>query len=205
MSGLFISLEGIEGSGKTTQNQMLATDLQRQGYDVLQTREPGGTPLGAQLRALILDPNQHFAHPMSEVLLFYADRFEHVEKVIKPALAAGKIVLCDRYIDSTYAYQIGGRNMPEDLIETLNARVDVLPDITILFDISEEVGIARATKRAALDRFEQEEVSFHRRVRQAYLKRATAFPDRIQIIEVQDLTPDEIFAQVQIRIKEKVS
>jgi dTMP kinase len=193
----FITFEGIEGSGKTTQNQRLAEFLIAAGHQVVQTREPGGTEIGYKLRQLILNNNTHFADPHSEVLLFYADRLEHVASVIKPALKASKMVICDRYIDSTIAYQKGGRNMPERLINGLDAFIDLMPDLTMLLDISPEEGLRRATKRAALDRFEQEELAFHHRVREGYLAQAKKEPERIKKIGVEGLNPEEVFERVK--------
>jgi dTMP kinase len=197
ISPYFITFEGIEGSGKTTQNQRCADYLKNQNFPVLQTREPGGTELGVSLRQFILDPNQVFASPYTELLLFYADRMEHVESKIKPALNEGKIVLCDRYIDSTFAYQEGGRGMPEHLITTLNNHVNLMPTLTFLLDLPVEEGLKRAKARADLDRFEHENVMFHRRVRAAYLKQVQKDPNRIKIIEVEGLSQDEVFGKIK--------
>lgn len=204
MTGIFITFEGIEGSGKTTQNQNLATYLKEKDHQIVQTREPGGTPFGTQIREWILDPAKRFQNPLTEVLLFYADRLEHISTVIQPALDQGKIVLCDRYVDSTWAYQVGGRQMPQSLISDLNKTISLIPNLTILLDISEEEGLARATKRAKLDRFEQEEIAFHRRVRQAYLDRAAQFPDRIIKINVENLSPDQVFEIIKQIIETKL-
>ena len=201
---MFITFEGIEGSGKTTQNHKCAEFLKTLGYDVVQTREPGGTALGAKLRQLILDPEQAFAHPQTEILLFYADRLEHVAQVIKPALAKGQIVLCDRYIDSTRAYQIGGRKMPADFIESLNAQIDLMPDLTVLFDLDPQEGIRRAAKRAALDRFEHEALAFHQAVRDTYLSLAHQEPHRIWKIEVAGLDPEAVFSKVSVEIQSRI-
>ena len=194
--GRFITFEGIEGCGKTTQNKRLADFFRAQGFTVIQTREPGGTPIGQNLRQLILDPNTTFTHPYTEVLLFFADRLEHVQSVIAPALAAGHTVLCDRYIDSTVAYQKGGRHMPSSLLAPLTSMVPILPDLTILLDISVQEGLSRAKKRADLDRFEQETVEFHTRVRQTYLDQATTHPDRIKVIPVDGLSEDAVFEKI---------
>ena len=204
MSGLFITFEGIEGSGKTTQNQKLAAHLQELGQAIIQTREPGGTSFGTTVRQWVLDPNNHFSHPLTEVLLFYADRLEHLATVIEPALADGKTVLCDRYVDSTWAYQVGGRRVSPQVIDHLNDVAIRKPDLTILLDISEEEGIRRAKKRAQLDRFEQEEMAFHQRVRQAYLDRAAKDPDRIVVISVDRLSADEVFEAVRLEVIPKI-
>lgn len=187
---MFITFEGIEGGGKSTQIQKISDALIQEGYNIIQTKEPGGTAIGQELRRMILDPNQRFHSPYTEVMLFFADRLEHVETVIKPALASGKIVLCDRYIDSTIAYQIGGRGMPKPLIDTLTQLVDLKPNLTLLFDLSPEEGLQRAKKRAALDRFEQESIDFHSRIRHAYLDQAKKEPDRIKVISAScDIEP----------------
>ena len=196
--GLFISFEGVEGSGKTTQLQRVYTFLLELGLDVIQTKEPGGTSVGQSLRHMILDVTQPLKHRYTEVFLFYADRLEHLETVVKPALLEGKIVLCDRYIDSTYAYQVGGRQIPFSMIETLNDMIDmVLPELTILLDLDPEQGIDRVKKRSAMDRFEQEALSFHHRVRETYLRLMPKYPARMVKIDVKDQTEDEVFEKIK--------
>ena len=194
---MFITFEGIEGSGKTTQIQRCAAFLRSKGYDVVQTREPGGTAFGRCLRQLILDPQQSFRHAYTEVLLFYADRLEHIETVIRPALSEGKMVVCDRYVDSTIAYQMGGRGISMQMIDSLNHTIDLWPDHTILLDLDAAEGILRAKKRAALDRFEHETLSFHESVRQAYLDQAKKYPKRIRCFSVQNLNPDAVFSEIR--------
>ena len=197
MTSKFITFEGIEGSGKTTQIHRLYAYLSDRGLSCIQSKEPGGTIIGSQLREMILSTTIPFAHPYSEVMLFYADRLEHCETLIKPALAEGKIVLCDRYLDSTYAYQVGGREMPLSLIETLNTLVQLLPDLTILLDLDVEEGIERVKKRSILDRFELEDLSFHYRVREGYLKMAQQYPDRIKMISVKNLSEEAVFDHIK--------
>ena len=156
--GQLITFEGIEGSGKSTQMLKLCDYLTQKGCSVVATKEPGGTDFGMDMRRMILNPNQPFFSKKTEIMLFYADRLEHVEGVIKPALAAGKIVVCDRYFDSTLAYQWGGRHMPKDLLMVLQDQVDLSPHLTLVLDLPPEEGMRRAVERSALDRFEQEEI-----------------------------------------------
>jgi dTMP kinase len=167
---MFITFEGPDGSGKTTQSKLLYAELQRQGRDALWTCEPGGTESGQKIRALLLDDSSIQLAPLAELFLFAADRAQHVEEVIRPALAQGKIVICDRYIDSTTAYQAGGRGFSADFIARLNqdSAGGLLPNITFLIDILSEIGLQRATNTKA-DKFEQESLDFHRRVRKTYL------------------------------------
>jgi dTMP kinase len=196
LRGAFITFEGIEGSGKTTQIKLLAEYFASKGLDVVLTKEPGGTRIGTKIRSLILDPETKFTAKNTEVLLFYADRLEHVETVIKPALAEGKTVLCDRYIDSTTAYQIYGREVDPDFIKTLNTLIQLMPVKTILLDMSPEEGLSRAKIRGQLDRFEQEEINFHRRLREGYLKTASQNPDRIFKIPVSGKSVDVVFKEI---------
>ncbi|MDR1453326.1 MAG: dTMP kinase [Candidatus Margulisbacteria bacterium] len=174
---MFITFEGPDGSGKTTQSKLLYAELQRQGRDTLWTREPGGTAAGQKIRALLLDdPTARYA-PAAELFLFAADRAQHVEEVIRPALTQGKTVICDRYVDSTTAYQAGGRGFDADFIAKLNkdSSGGLLPELTFLLDILSEIGLQRATSTKA-DKFEQESLDFHRRVRQTYLQAAQNDP-----------------------------
>lgn len=176
----FITLEGVEGSGKSTQIQTLRRHLEAHGYRVLATREPGGCPIADAVRAILLDPANRALVPRAELLLYAAARAQHVEQVVRPALAAGMIVLCDRFADATTAYQGGGRGLDAGLVRELNAiaTAGLLPDLTLLFDMPVELGLARARHRnqhdALLDegRFELEELDFHQRVRTAYLELA---------------------------------
>ncbi len=185
MSGLFITLEGPEGAGKSTNRDYLATRLREQGIDVLLTREPGGTPLAERVRELLLAPSEELMAADTELLLVFAARAQHLAQVIRPALARGAVVLCDRFTDATYAYQGGGRGLSEARIEVLENFVqDTLrPDLTLVFDLPVEVGLARAAARGRLDRFEQEGQSFFEAVRQTYLRRAALQPQRYYILD----------------------
>ncbi|MDT3720026.1 dTMP kinase [Pseudomonas oryzihabitans] len=184
-NGLFITLEGPEGAGKSTNRDYLAELLGAAGREVVLTREPGGTPLAERIREILLTPA---AEPMAvdtELLLMFAARAQHLAQVVRPALARGALVLCDRFVDATYAYQGGGRGVPTARIATLEAFVlgDLQPDLTLVFDLPVEIGLARAARRGALDRFEQEQRAFFEAVRQTYLERAKAVPQRYRIID----------------------
>lgn len=184
-TGLFITLEGPEGAGKSTNRDYLAELLGAAGREVVLTREPGGTPLAERIREILLAPA---AEPMAvdtELLLMFAARAQHLAQVVRPALARGALVLCDRFVDATYAYQGGGRGVPVERIATLESFVlgDLQPDLTLVFDLPVEIGLARAARRGALDRFEQEQRAFFEAVRQTYLQRAQAVPERYRIID----------------------
>ncbi|MDH4608152.1 dTMP kinase [Pseudomonas sp. BN102] len=185
MSGLFITLEGPEGAGKSTNRDYLAQRLRDQGVEVLLTREPGGTPLAERIRELLLAPSDEPMAVDTELLLMFAARAQHLEAVIKPALARGAVVLCDRFTDATYAYQGGGRGLPEERIALLERFVqgDLRPDLTLVFDLPVEIGLSRAAARGRLDRFEQEQRSFFEAVRQTYLRRAQSTPERYRVID----------------------
>lgn len=183
--GLFVTFEGGEGSGKSTQIERLAARLAARGLDPLRTREPGGTPLGEGIRDLLLDPARRPA-PMTEALLLEAARSELVGAVIRPALAAGRVVLCDRYDDSTLAYQGGGRGLDEGILRAMNraATGGLVPDLTLLFDLEPERGLARrAQAPGPTNRLDREPVEFHARVRARYLELARAEPQRWQVID----------------------
>jgi dTMP kinase len=171
--GRFITFEGIDGAGKSTQLEVAAAALRARGLDVLVTREPGGTPLGEQLRALILATAMT---PQAETLLLFAARAEHVAQVIRPALAAGRWVLCDRFTDATYAYQAGGRGIATERIAALEQWVhgELQPDLTLLFDVPPDVAAQRLARARAADRFETEDLAFFGAVRAHYLQRAAA-------------------------------
>ena len=191
MSGLFITLEGPEGAGKSTNRDYLAACLREQGIEVLLTREPGGTPLAERIRELLLTPSDEVMAADTELLLVFAARAQHLAGVIKPALARGCVVLCDRFTDATYAYQGGGRGLSLERIATLEQFVqgDLRPDLTLVFDLPIEIGLARAAARGRLDRFEQEGSAFFDAVRQTYLQRAAAAPERYRIVDAaQTLT-----------------
>ena len=178
----FITLEGIDGAGKTTHLNWLAERLRSQGKNVLVTREPGGTPLGEALRELLLHQAMHLE---TEALLMFAARREHLDKVIIPALREGTWVISDRFTDASFAYQGGGRGLDESKLKILEQWVqqDLQPDLTLLFDVTLEVSRQRLSGNASLDRFEQEKQDFFQRVREAYLKRAAQFPERIRVID----------------------
>lgn len=197
---MFITFEGIEGSGKSTQQEIIAHWLREAGHQVCVTKEPGGTDFGMNIRKLILDPATNFESKYTELLLFYADRLEHIACVVKPALAAGKIVLCDRYIDSTVAYQHGGRRLEMKTIESLNSLVNFSPELTILCDIEAEKGLQRAKNRAELDRFEQETIEFHHRIRDTYLTLASQYPKRIKYVNA-DQAIDAVTTDIKTIIK----
>lgn len=180
----FITLEGMDGAGKTTQLEWLRQHLTAAGIPLTVTREPGGTSLGESLRALLLH-GETGREPDTEALLMFAARNEHIARVIAPSLAAGRWVLCDRFTDATYAYQSGGSGMPWSRIEALERWVqgDLQPDLTLYFDIEPEVGRTRSRAARAPDRFEREHEAFFERVRAAYLRRAAEHPQRIRVID----------------------
>lgn len=185
MRGRFITVEGGEGVGKTTNLEYVRGALERAGKRVRVTREPGGSPLAERIRELLLDPACSGMSPDCELLLVFAARAEHLARVILPALENGEWVLCDRFTDATYAYQGGGRGLSRQRIAELEVMVqgELRPDLTLLLDLPVEIGLARAGARGALDRFEQEEAAFFERVRQAYRERAAAAPGRYRIID----------------------
>ncbi len=183
--GIFITLEGGEGAGKSTNLAFAQKWLQHAGHEVLVTREPGGTELGERIREILLHSRELHMSPESEMLLMFAARAEHIAKVIRPALAAGKVVLCDRFTDATYAYQGGGRGIPMERIAAIESWVqgDLRPDLTLLFDVPVEAGRQRAGQRSEPDRFEQENNEFFARVHATYLARAATEPGRIRVID----------------------
>lgn len=185
MSGLFITLEGPEGAGKSTNREYLAELLKQAGVEVVLTREPGGTPLAERIRELLLVPDTEVMAVDTELLLMFAARAQHLAGVIRPALARGAVVLCDRFTDATYAYQGGGRGLAHERIAILEQFVqgDLRPDLTLVFDLPVEVGLARAAARGKLDRFEQEQQSFFEAVRQTYLARAAQAPGRYRVLD----------------------
>lgn len=184
MQGKFITVEGIDGAGKTTQLAWLAEILQRHGITFIVTREPGGTALGEQLRQLLLDKTISM-HAETEALLMFAARREHLDKVILPALAAGQWVISDRFTDASFAYQGGGRELENAKLVTLEQWVqgDLQPDLTLYFDVPVELAQQRIKQIKHTDRFEQEQFDFFQRVRQAYLQRAKLHPQRILKID----------------------
>jgi len=182
--GRFITVEGGEGAGKTTQLAFMRDYLERNGLRVMATREPGGTALGEDIRTVLLSPRRDGMAATTETLLMFAARAEHLERVVRPALAAGHWVLCDRFTDATYAYQGGGRGLSFERIGLLEEWVqgDLRPDLTVLLDVSVAVGLERAGRRGAADRFERETVRFFERVRAVYLERAKRYPERYRLV-----------------------
>ena len=181
MQGRFITIEGIDGAGKSTQIDVIERTLRDRGIEVIRTREPGGTPLSETIREQLLSVSMD---PSTETLLFFAARAEHLAKVIRPALKRGAWVLSDRFTDATYAYQVGGRGFPAKKVEELEAWTHggLQPDCTILFDVAPEVAAQRLATARQLDRFEQENLDFFTRVRNAYLSRAQKDPKRFLIV-----------------------
>lgn len=197
--GLFITLEGGEGVGKTTNQAFIKDFLHSQQIPVVVTREPGGTQLAEKIRQLLLDIDSEPVANQSELLLMFAARAQHIGQLIEPALASGQWVVCDRFTDATYAYQGGGRNMDVKAIAWLENWVQgsLRPDLTLLFDSPVETGMARAGKRGTFDRFEVEKRHFFEQVRQAYLQRAQQNPDRIKLIQA-----DRPLNEVQCALQE---
>ncbi len=198
MSGYFITAEGGEGAGKTTQLTFMRDYLERAGHRVLLTREPGGTALGEEIRTLLLGHRHDGMTLFAETLLMFAARAQHLEQVIRPALAAGRWVLCDRFTDATYAYQGGGRGLSAARIAVLEDWVQgsLRPDLTLLFDLPVGVGLARAGRRGAADRFEREDWTFFERVRAIYLERANREPGRYRIVDA-DRPVEVVRAEVE--------
>ena len=205
MKGRFITFEGIEGSGKSTQIALLANNLGSAGKRIKLTREPGGTSVGDQMRKILLDPENTGLVPTAELLLYAASRAQHLQEVILPSLADNVMVLCDRFSDATLAYQGYGRGLDKGLIRTIDRLVTagIRPDLTLLLDIDAATGIARAHGRnssrglEAEARFENEDIAFHERVRQGYLALAEQEPDRIQIV---DASLPTVAVQAKIRM-----
>ncbi|WP_339648353.1 dTMP kinase [Halopseudomonas pelagia] len=187
MSGLFITFEGPEGAGKSTNLQVFAKALRAAGCEPLLTREPGGTPVAERIREVLLSHHEEAMCADTELLLMFAARAQHLDGLIKPALAAGCVVISDRFTDATYAYQGGGRGIPVERIASLETWVqgDLRPDLTVIFDVPVEVGMARARARSELDRFEIEQQSFFEAVRATYLQRAAAEPTRYRVIDAR--------------------
>jgi dTMP kinase len=187
VTGTFITFEGIDGSGKSTQLRLLSSFLRMNSCDVLVTREPGGTPVGLRLRAALLDAQEE-VDPLTELLVFAADRAQHVRRVLRPSLEAGRVVLSDRYADATVAYQGSGRGFAPELIAEIVklATEGLVPDLTLLFDLTVQESTNRTTRRSARnkrDRLDIENADFHARVREAYLRIAAAEPERVKVID----------------------
>ncbi len=197
MQGKFITVEGSEGVGKSSNLAFIEDYLRNAGIDVLRTREPGGTPLAESIRELLLDARQNAMCDDTELLLMFAARAQHLVEVIRPALATGQWVLCDRFTDATYAYQGGGRGIPMERIGVLEDWVqgDLRPDHTLLLDMPVAAGLERAGTRSEPDRFEQEQQAFFERVRATYLTRAQAEPARFHVIDASPAL-DKVQAQI---------
>lgn len=208
--GFFISFEGVEGSGKSTQLELLARHLEKKGHRVVRTKEPGGTELGFKIRRILLDSLNCDTGALAELFLYEAARVQHVEQVILLALEKADVVLCDRFTDSTIAYQGFGRGLDIRLLERMNklASCSVKPDLTILLDLDVEIGIERASKRIeaaskvgdAEDRFENLPLDFHRKVRRGYLEIAAKEPERIVVVEAQG-SPDGVHSLILAHIE----
>lgn len=200
-AGVFVSFEGGDGSGKTTQIGLLGDWFTRLGHEVVVTREPGGTTLGAELRRLVLHGED--MAPRTEALLYAADRAHHVSTLVRPALARGAVVVTDRYLDSSVAYQAGGRELGADEVENLSlwATGGLLPHVTVLLDLDPAVGVARVP--GGLDRLERAGAEFHGRTREAYLARAAAHPERIAVVDAS-LPVEDVHALVVAAVAEKL-
>jgi dTMP kinase len=203
--GVFITFEGGEGTGKTTQIRRLADWLKAQGREVVVTREPGGTAEADNIRRLLVEGEPGRWPPLAETLLFYAARDEHLERLIRPALAQGQWVLCDRFIDSTMAYQGYGRGLGRELIETLDTSVvgATRPDLTLVFDLPVATGLGRAGARGGVEqRFERADLSFHQKLRDAFLEIARREPQRCKVIDV-GASKDEVEALIRRVVSER--
>ena len=188
MKGLFLSLEGIEGTGKSTQARLLAAYLKTRGYRVVQTAEPGGTPISLKIRELLLSHDSREMDPITELLLYNAARVQHIREVIAPALTRGDIAISDRFSDSTLAYQGYGRRIDRQVIDALDAVATgcMRPDLTLVLDVDVETGLRRNKEMKKNDRLELEDVAFHQRVRRGFHEIAAAEPERIRIISCSD-------------------
>ena len=197
--GRFITIEGVEGVGKSTNIALVKSLLEARGYEVLLTREPGGTPTGERIREILLDKDEQAMTAMTELLLVFAARSQHVSQVIMPALAAGQWVISDRFTDSSYAYQGGGRELGIEIVAALAAQVlaDFRPDLTIVLDVDIATGLERATRETEADRFESEQASFFQRVRETFLTLAEA--DRYRVIDA-----GQPIEQVQVDLTEVI-
>ncbi len=208
---MFITLEGMEGCGKSTQCALLVEHFTRLGFDVLRTLEPGGSVLGKELRRILLDPANSDLSPVSELFLYLADRAQHVGTVIRPALAQDRVVICDRFADSTVVYQGYGRGLEPSLLRQLNdtAVQGLWPDATVLLDLAPEQGLRRALTRNMREnkartegRFEAESLAFHTRVREGYLTWAALNRERFLVVDA-DRTPEQVFAAILRGLEEK--
>ena len=205
---MFITLEGPEGSGKTSAVKVVVERLTKMGYNIVQTREPGGTPIAEQIRNVILDVNNTKLDPRAEALLYAASRRQHLVEKVWPALKEGKIVICDRFLDSSLAYQGGARNLGVDNILNINmfATEGTFPDLTLLFDIDPKIGLERIAKNAnrEVNRLDLEKLDFHKKVRQTFLELAKRFPDRFVIIDASK-SMEEVAENTYKAIMEKLN
>ena len=201
--GLFITFEGTDGTGKTTQIQRLSAELRQAGYDICLTREPGGTPISEQIRGILLNPDHSEMAATTELLLYAASRAQHVSEVIKPALEAGKIVISSRFADAMVVYQGYGRGLDLERINRLNriATDGVTPNVTLVLDLPVEIGLQRVQKsRGGLDRLEREKIEFHQRLRDGYRALAQQETQRLKIIDAQ-ASPEQVYAQIKAAIQ----
>lgn len=205
MQGRFITVEGGEGAGKSTMMAHIMNWLEQHGHHVVRTREPGGTQLAETIREILLDKDNDSLSDLAELLLVFASRAQHLEEVIRPALARGDTVLCDRFTDATWAYQGGGRRISADDIAVLEELVhgDLQPDLTLLLDLPVEQGMSRAMNRSESDRFESESRGFFQRVREAYLQRARTEPGRFVIIDASRPLA-EVRKQIEQALEERL-
>ncbi|UFJ40516.1 dTMP kinase [Brevibacillus humidisoli] len=197
MTGLFITFEGPDGAGKTTQVEAFSRGLRQKGYDVLVTREPGGTPISDKIRSLLLDPAHTEMTDATEVLLYAASRAQHVQEKVIPALQSGRIVVCDRFVDASIAYQGYGLGLPVDIIAEINrfATAGLKPDRTYLLDLSVSEGRSRLGRRDGLDRIEQKGEDYHQRVRDGFQHIARQHPERIRLVDA-DRSIDEVHEEI---------
>ena len=204
MRGKFISFEGGEGGGKSTQAARLAGFLRSKGLDVVETREPGGTKQGEELRDLLVQGDPDRWAPLSELLLMTAARIEHVNRLIEPSLEAGKWVICDRFLDSTLAYQGIAGGLGLEMVSNLQAQAvgGAMPDVTFLLDVREEAGLQRAEKRGGAARFEKKDASFHANVRDGFLALAAESPQRIVVVDAEN-SFDAVWQQIEDQMKER--
>lgn len=200
--GFFISLEGGEGAGKSTQNRRIVEWLNDHGKSVVETREPGGTFVSEQIRKVLLDTRNAGLNATAELLMMFAARSQLVEEVIRPSIAQGKVIVCDRFADASYAYQGGGRQLGAETVAVVERLVlkDLQPDLTLLFDVPVDVGMNRVASRGEADRFEIESIRFFERVRTAYLERAAANPQRFRVIDAS-LDETQVWQQVERVLK----
>jgi dTMP kinase len=204
--GFFISLEGGEGAGKSTQHKRIVEWLSAQGRDVLEAREPGGTKVSEQIRQVLLDTRNTGLDALAELLLMFAARSQLIQEVILPALDAGKVIVCDRFADASYAYQGGGRQLGSDTVAIVEELVlkDLQPDLTLLFDMPVDKGMQRVASRGEADRFEIESIRFFERVRTAYLERAANDPQRFRVIDAS-ADEDTVWQQVKAVLQDSMA